>query len=489
MLKNRLFILITLWLGKPTTGHLVPYTLGSTTIMIDASEMPAMPSPLLKYIMGGIKQRLDKKPSDNTLHTSSIDAAVQRDDINDIEAIAANLVSSDKVEHVNNQIVSQPAVSLDFLSNGQGTVTLEAVGEHPTAASSSNDGADLDGKDTLRHQGGDLKQNEEHTFNELIYIAPESPPDLSILTERPEILTDSLEGYVNKEYSGVPVDHIVHDLNGGENVNLKDVYIQPGPPKLNFMEENMKFSSAAQLQNEKEMMNNDLISTLEKDLDVQEKNSNELENASLNLVERDTSSILDGNSDFSNFKYSVLDSSPFSAYFGEFDDQAIGGDDSFKPGPPLKVVELDLPNFPVVEKTSFGNPIGSVLSETSGGNMEGEAYKEDNGNIMTSNEESKYPRFEIVPPHGVKLASSEEERLVDDVKQIVDSLTESEPQLSHFVHEAPIENQNDYLAFHNFNQAEDFQRQELILSMQLRQQDLKPHQQQEQVESEKRNSE
>ena len=212
---------------------LVPYTLGDTTIMIDASEMPAMPSPLLKYIMGGLAHRLNISPSKvynikSDKSTSIFNPPVNHiesngnaNDVKSVEQTVSEQQSKLNIFPIEEDTSYLPVLS-DFKIKEHGTVKLVSL-DHMVA---NNHDSILNKHTTNQNSAIEMTEN-GNRFNELSLESPLTPPDLNPLTVAHDLNSESNKEHVNDVYSGVSIKHLIEDqLNpvGTEGVNRDPVY-------------------------------------------------------------------------------------------------------------------------------------------------------------------------------------------------------------------------------------------------------------------------
>ncbi|XP_018020146.1 uncharacterized protein LOC108676568 [Hyalella azteca] len=221
-------------LAQLISAYLVPYTLGGTTIMIDASELPAMPSPLLKHVMRGLDQRLEEPGVSSMVHTiqpasrpvklpppEPLDIGVNnykfRTGLPDMSNPDTG-VSHERYTHPFEQWDTPPVMSNGFQMTEDGLVHLDIINR------------DFDTNRIDAASMRDSQASEMNSYNKLNMPTTESPPDLNPLTVKPVIHGSTGTVHVNNEYSGVSVKHLITGhLNPAVAEGLIEMHVNPEP--------------------------------------------------------------------------------------------------------------------------------------------------------------------------------------------------------------------------------------------------------------------
>ena len=211
--------------------------------MIEASEMPAMPSPLLSYVIGGLGQRLDTQ-SINEGSNSNPEMLKQKEFTHNIApklsysttdsnkpitlqygfGLSSNKLSNDgKSEEGNINSVQ----TFDLPNTGHGTVSLiESIHEDHV----KNSGSDVELNNTPIRTSKPLNSSPANgnSYNKLNRDATSSPPNLSPLTIPPNI--NAGKDHVNNAYSGISIKHLIEGhLNPNDNKELENVHVNLDP--------------------------------------------------------------------------------------------------------------------------------------------------------------------------------------------------------------------------------------------------------------------
>lgn len=234
--------------------------------MIDASELPAMPSPLLKHVMGGLDKRLKQPVQSSFIHNirpaarpvelpPPPPASIGTNDVlfragimelakpgafglelagpvgigmDSAQSGGFGIESAhtsgfdmhstgydNRHEYTRNPFESwygQSSVSNDYRVNGDGLVQLNIVNSDFSGNRINGDGS-----------GRLSAQADENSLNKLYIPTTTTKPDLNPLTVKPD-LQGSNKIHVNTDYNGVSVRHLVESIAG-----MREMHVNPDP--------------------------------------------------------------------------------------------------------------------------------------------------------------------------------------------------------------------------------------------------------------------
>ncbi|KAF2367647.1 Serine proteases trypsin domain [Trinorchestia longiramus] len=197
--------------------------------MIDASELPAMPSPLLKHVMLGLDKRLKEPGVSSMVH--NIKPAANPVELPPPEPTQIGLnnnkfrTSLPHIEHHGTLrypyegMIGRPGLSNDFYTNDDGLVHFDIINQ-------DMNGNAIDQEVPARVQPVD----DANSYNKMNIMTSESPPDLNPLTVKPNISNGLEQQHVNREYSGVSVKHLLErHLNPTTKGGMTGMHVNPEP--------------------------------------------------------------------------------------------------------------------------------------------------------------------------------------------------------------------------------------------------------------------